>query len=363
MGAVSGTLAITDPSVNINKWRVMFLDPLYLNYEGYVDVVTNGSTPVPWSFNTYSPVYAAAIPQLDEFWGNKVTFSLGQVIVPYENANQSQHYFELTSINPVNNDPYWSDVVFRLNADESLIDDKGHALSVLPNSSYRIGYSPSTPYMNGSYLGGSAVQFSEYGYSSPITVDNVDMNLGTGDFTIQFWVTDYYGSTLGTVFCYGTPGSGTEIIMEAVRFQPVKIWLGSTLVYTSATNFTTNYENWVISRQSGTMYIIRNGTLMASVANALSISGPIHLGALPTEPKKTFTGRLFDFCVTKNRARYIDTFTPWQARSLGPQQALTGDIEPEWPTELNATIADGAYTWTAKHRIVKPVLHGPFWPV
>jgi hypothetical protein len=93
------------------------------------------------------------------------------------------------------------------------------------------------------------------------------------------------------------------------------------------------------------------------------VQGPVYLGALPTEPQAVWTGHLFDFCVTKGVARQITSYTPWKLKSLGPQIAKSGATEPDWPDSQNATVTDGAYTWTAKHRVVQPLIEGPIWPV
>ena len=365
MTVITGSLTVTDPGVTIDKWRVAFLDTRWLGIEDEIEVTSNGSTPVDWSMNlnwATSAYFVVVTPKFDNWWDNNSVFDLGALIMPLDKA--ALFLYELTAITPVNNDPYWDEVVFRLNADASLIDEKGHTLSLEPNSTYRLDGQWYTPQDDSwAWMGKGAVQFNEYGFPGPLTIDHADLNLGTGNFTLELWVRDYYGSNRGTVFCYGTPGSGSELKLEGTRFQPMKLWLGATELFAS-TNFQgTTWEKWVFARQSGTLYVIRDGALVATLAVAGEINGPLHIGALPTEPKLTFTGQVFDVCITKGRARVTAGYTPWKLRSLGPQSPVTGSTEPDWPETQNATVTDGAYTWTAKHRVVQPLIEGPIWPV
>jgi hypothetical protein len=272
--------------------------------------------------------------------------------------------YELTGITPVNNDPYWDDVVFRITGDTGITDDKGHALTLGDTPAYWASGTYNAPTGVGYVsLGSGAIQFHPGAYYGPVTIDHADLDLGTGDFTLELWVKDGYASTRGTIFCYGVPGSGSELKLEGKRLEPLRLWLGATELFASANFATSTWERWILARQSGSLYVIRNGTLVATVALAGAIAGPLYLGALPAAPQAVWTGMLFDVTLTKGQARQIATHTPWQVKSLGPQTPKTGLTEPDWPTELNATVTDGAYTWTARHRTVAPIIQGPIWPV
>ena len=365
MTVITGSLAITDPGVTVERWRLAFLDTAGLYIEDEIEVISNGSTPVDWSIDMYSASVSCMLvitPKFDEWWRNTWAYALGALIMPREKAGL--FLYELTGVTPVNNDPYWDDVVLRITGDTGIVDDKGHELTLGATPPYWAQGTWNAPQGEGYVsLGDGSIQFHPSAYYGPVTIDHADLNIGTDDFTLQFWVKDSYASTRGTVFCYGVPGSGTELKLEGKRFEPLKLWLGATELLAS-TNFTSStWERWILARQAGSLYVIRNGTLVATIPLASAIAGPLHLGALPAEPQAVWTGMLFDVALTKNQARQIATHTPWQLKSLGPQSPKTGNTEPDWPTELNATVTDGAYTWTAKHRVVQPIIHGPIWPV
>lgn len=365
MTVITGTLEIADPGVTIERWRFAFLDTEGLYIEDEMEVASNGSTPVDWSMNLYSAStsYMLVItPKFDEWWRSNWAFDLGALIMPREKAGL--FLYELTASNPVNDDPYWEDVVLRITGDTGITDEKGHELTVGDVPAYWASGTWNAPQGEGYVsLGDGSIQFHPSAYCGPVTIDHADLNIGTDDFTLQFWVRDYYGSTRGTVFCYGAPGSGTELKLEGKRFEPMRLWLGATELFAS-TNFTSStWEPWILARQAGSLYVIRNGTLVTTIGLAGSISGPLYLGALPAAPQAIWTGNLFDVTLTRGHARQTASFTPWKLKSLGPQPPKTGSTEPDWPTELNATVTDGAYTWTAKHRVVQPIIHGPIWPV
>ncbi len=365
MTQISGTLTVTDPGVTITQWKLSCLSADSLGNEEDLIIETSGSTPVEWSVNLYSattPYMLVIRPAFDEWWRSNRVFDLGHLVMPQEKAGL--FLYELTAINPVNNDPHWDQVMLRITGDSGLVDDKGHALTLGDSPPNWLSGTWNAPYDDTyTYLGGGVIEFNPGYYKGPITIDHADLNLGTGDFTLQFWVRDYYGSTRGTVFCYGVPGSGTELKLEGKRFEPLRLWLGMTQLL-ETTNFpSSTWECWQLARYAGSLYVIRNGTLLATLALAGEIQGPVYLGALPTEPQAVWTGHLFDFCVTKGVARHITSYTPWKLKSLGPQIAKSGATEPDWPETQNATVIDGAYTWTAKHRIVQPLIEGPIWPV
>ena len=365
MTVITGSLAVTDPGVTIERWRLGFLETEGLNIEEEIEVISNGSTPVDWSVNLYSATCAymlAITPKFDAWWRGNYVFEPSTLIMPYEKPGL--FLYELTGVNPVNNDPYWDDVVLRITGDTGITDDKGHALTLGDTPAYWASGTWNAPY-DGSYnrLGSGSIQFHPDAYKGPVTIDHADLDLGTGDFTLEFWVQDYYSSTRGTIFCYGVPGSGSELKLEGKRFEPLRLWLGATELFAS-TNFPgATWERWILARQDGSLYVIRNGTVVATIALAGAIAGPLYLGALPAEPQAVWTGMLFDVTLTKAHARQIATHTPWQLKSLGPQTPKTGLTEPDWPTELDATVTDGAYIWTARHRTVAPIIQGPIWPV
>lgn len=365
MTQISGTLAVTDPGVTITKWKLSCLSADSLGNEEDLIIETSGSTPVEWSVNLYSattPYMLVIRPAFDEWWRSNRVFELGHLVMPQEKAGL--YLYELTAINPVNNDPHWDQVILRLTGDTGLVDDKGHTLTLGDSPPNWLSGTWNAPYDDAyTYLGGGVIEFNPGYYKGPITIDHADLNLGTGDFTLQFWVRDYYGSTRGTVFCFGVPGSGTELKLEGKRFEPLRLWLGTTQLL-ETTNFpSSTWECWQLARYAGSLYVIRNGTLLATLTLAGEVQGPVYLGALPAEPQAVWTGHLFDFCVTKGVARQITSYTPWKLKSLGPQIAKSGATEPDWPESQNATVTDGAYTWTAKHRVVQPLIEGPIWPV
>lgn len=363
MWAIKGTITNTDPDIHITKWNIMARDTEYLGQEQTVTVTTAGTTPTEYTLDLGGggfPVYVVAVPFADETWKQNRPWLIGHIVRPY--ANPSLFLYELTDIQAVNNDPYWDNVMLRITGNAGVVDDKGHTITAGGTLPDWLNYVWSTPFSeNYDRLGTGALQFLQANDYGPLIVDHLDMDLGTGDFTLQFWLDWGYSNTAGTIFCYGTPGSGTELKLEGARFGPARLWYGSTQIATLS-NISVEYEAYILVREAGSLKIFKSGALEATVALAGTVSGPVHIGGLPGTPKLAMDATLWDFVVTKGVARFTEAPIPWQVGSLGPQPALTGTTEPTWPTTIGATVQDGGMIWTCKTRVPRPIMEGPLWP-
>lgn len=149
-----------------------------------------------------------------------------------------------------------------------------------------------------------------------------DINFGTGDFTIEFWV--YLGSS--------TSGINTSCRMFQMGANDAN---GIACIYNPNTGeftfsnthtnmITDNPSNWVngwhyftATSESGTKKLWRDGTLVGSNVsfNSISIgtSQPLYFGVYPGDTGGTTgwsTARFQEVQITKGVAKYTSNFTP-----------------------------------------------------
>ena len=148
------------------------------------------------------------------------------------------------------------------------------------------------------------------------------MNFGTGDFTIETWIRP-------SVFDRGLFRKTTYT--DAASPPSISVYMASTTLYVgvntgsaagswiSVSNpFTLDtWAHFAIVRDSGTVKIFVDGTLLTSASNSVNVDNTItvRIGEW-RNASEYFYGYLEDFRITKGYARYTSTFTP-------PTAALT----------------------------------------
>jgi hypothetical protein len=214
--------------------------------------------------------------------------------------------------------------------DNRFIDRSTNAATITRNGDTRVvafsPFTPTTAYSAATH-GGSAYFDGSGDWVNPSTT-SANLALGSGDFTIEFWLNTSRGATRQYIFDFRNNGSTASITPATA---PIIIWgddgadgNGNWLRYAGISNGTvianadllgvtlsTLSNQWnhiVIVRSSGTVYGYLNGVRKNSVADAtnynvncsVSIAAAFNGGA-------NYLGNISDFRVVKGTAVYIGT--------------------------------------------------------
>lgn len=155
---------------------------------------------------------------------------------------------------------------------------------------------------------------NDYMYA-PVASTNLIM--GTGDFTVEFWMNSLTGNDAYRRIISSSIGGFTGNTF-CIRHQPGSFLFGPTILSSATYAFNTNtWYHIAYSRKNYTGRFFVNGQLVASVSDNLNYSEAIqYYGAYYTSgPGEFFKGSLDDIRITKGVARYQDNFTP-PARAL-----------------------------------------------
>ena len=148
-------------------------------------------------------------------------------------------------------------------------------------------------------------------------VNNPDINLSTGDFTIEGWINFANAGAQRSIAGKGVAGSsGWEIYCNATPTLFIFVF-GNTIQYSNNYNFNQNQWYHIAVVRAGTgignlkMFIDGFLTLESAVAinNDLSTASPLFVGA-GRGGNTPFLGYIDDFRITKGVARYTTTFVP-----------------------------------------------------
>lgn len=219
-------------------------------------------------------------------------------------------------------DPYFNNVGILMHFDGNITDEKMHTASFSGG-----GISvDSTDSMFGS---GSLNIVS--GSSCLAVPESSDWELGTGDFTIEFFakVRSFATSSLAGALNIGLY---TNLLVR-MRGTRIELFLGG-----SSQNFNVNvpvgeWHHVAFTRQAGTVYGFYGGVPIGTWANTFYIQGlNLVIGMSAHSPSEFFDGHIDELRITKGIARYSTNFTP-------PISAFIGGITFGTPTE-NALIFD-----------------------
>jgi Concanavalin A-like lectin/glucanases superfamily len=162
-----------------------------------------------------------------------------------------------------------------------------------------------------SKFGGTSMYFD--GSTGAVRVLSSPLNqLGTGDFTIEFWT--YLNSTTGSTNFFDMRSSASSEIV------PVIYQSGGTLYYyvngsnaiTGSTLGTGTWYHIAVSRASGSTKMFVNGSQVGSTYtdNNSYIQEIVALGYYPAGNSGYLSGYIDEVRVTKGYARYTSNFTP-----------------------------------------------------
>ena len=197
---------------------------------------------------------------------------------------------------------------------------------------------------------GSTSLFTGTSDNDHVEVDSDDTNfleLGTGDFTLEFWL--YWDGVTGyqTVFDngYGSGSTAGSWMIQTDNGNGRLKWYhnGGLLVTEGSDPTASTWLHYAIVRSSGTLKIYRNGiqTASASTSNAYFTPDKLSIGArnAGTYP---FDGYLDEIRITKGIARYSGSDTS-SANFTLPSAAFSGEALESTTviTGISGSVADG----------------------
>jgi hypothetical protein len=157
------------------------------------------------------------------------------------------------------------------------------------------------------------------------TAQGQGLTLGSGNFTIEFWMysNNFSGSTKSLV------NYGYEATTQ--RSYIIYIDTSSNLHFAYSTNGTNNTDTTLGSTGITTnswihIAVVRNGSTVTGYVNGIALSTTVNISTntivtstgeftVGSDKTNSFIGYIDDLRITKGVARYFTTFTP-------PQQAL-----------------------------------------
>jgi len=137
--------------------------------------------------------------------------------------------------------------------------------------------------------------------------NNVALNPGTGDFTIEFWV--YLNSTTNNASFYRGNNSGVDIFMNGSGRLAVGQAQVSTLITDSVTMTTGAWVHVAAVRISGTTKLYKNGVLVGSAGDSNNyVTDSVNY--IGTQGGIRITGFMSNLRVVIGLGVYTGAFTP-----------------------------------------------------
>ena len=146
---------------------------------------------------------------------------------------------------------------------------------------------------------------------------NTNLDLGSGDFTVEFWMNTpaWSGGGTGALVGKKLSDSTSGWVLYRDGGEPTKInaRLGSTNNFFTTSNVNINvWEHWALVRTGTTLYWFKNGVLDATGSSALNVSdasASFNLGYADTWSAYS-TFYISNLRIVKGTALYTSTFTP-----------------------------------------------------
>jgi hypothetical protein len=292
-------------NVNLNAWNHIVVQHTGTNYvtyiNGAIDTNTAGSTP-------YSSTNAQAIGATTTAGDEPFTGYIGAVRVIKNQALYSGSTITIPNA-PLTTTGYGSTsqsitgtVGFLMGFTNAGITDATakNVLETVGNAQISTTQSK---------FGGSSMYFDGTG-DYLISPNNVNLQFGTGDFTIEGWI---YLTTLGSersIFAKGTSNTGWAFNLNSANKL---MWLSTTSAYVAATAISANtWYHVAATRENGTLRLFLNGSLdltQASLTTDYNQTNNLQIG-LSRDGSWPWVGYLDDLRITKGLARYTSSFTP-----------------------------------------------------
>jgi hypothetical protein len=210
------------------------------------------------------------------------------------------------------------------------------------SSKFAYGKPPQVPASQAA-VGGS-LRFTASGTSGISIPNDIDLRMGTGDFTIEWF--QYQLATSGTnyqrLFSIGSyPSQSIAVSFEgADSSRQFYAWMSGANLILSGLNLTNTWIHFAICRSGSTLRVFRNGTQIGSnISNSTNFadaSNVLRLGnESTTSAAAAFNGYITNFHWVKGTALYTANFT----RPTAPITPVANTM-----LLLNATTSGTAFT-------------------
>ena len=218
-------------------------------------------------------------------------------------------FFEEVTEQKATGDIHWDDTVLLIHGNDGTIaDEKTHTIT---NTSVS---STTTQAMN---AGGSSMEFNQ---TNSLSIQHADYVLGTGDFTVEFWIyRDQLSQVYGSFFSNGYYGSyGGFNIRQSGGAEQIEVVTGWSNVVLSPT-ISTPLNEWIhiaLTRETGLMRIFINGQFGGSIAASDNYTHDTLYVGTDGSYYASFSN-IVDLRVTKV-CRYNAPFTPPESLTHAP---------------------------------------------
>jgi hypothetical protein len=150
------------------------------------------------------------------------------------------------------------------------------------------------------------------------SVASPQVNFGTGDFTIEFWIKSTNTSVLKTPL--GTLSSGFDggwqIVQNNSKFG-FGIGVGGGVETYDATITANTWYHFAVCRSGSTLKTFLNGVNGSTITNSSNISqtGTLNVGWAneSAQTGRRFSGEIQNLLIYKGQALYTSNFTPWMS--------------------------------------------------
>ena len=147
-------------------------------------------------------------------------------------------------------------------------------------------------------------------------LNNADYAIGTGDFTIEFWMYCVDDTSYGSSAFAGLPGGGTLTVSMSGGSSNARLpylEFGGTLVsFGTLRDYLNKWTHVAFVRTSGNVVVYQNGVALAapiSKSQSFPNCANLYLARLPTDTNQDFRGYLSNYRICKS-AVYSSNFTP-----------------------------------------------------
>ena len=352
MAALSANVVLTgDP----DDWIAVAWDAETHAFGGEAPIL-NGSFSIT-GLTAGRAYMVACRPKTGPAWKAEAGFSLGNLVIP-TNPIAKPYIFKATTATP--RDPEFSKVVALLHMDGA--NDGTTFSEVTGKTVTRYGAVTKTSVKK---FGTASAYFD--GIDDYLTIaDSPGLNLGTGDFTIELWA---YGNRANQSQSFprflakgnfGTLGAWNLVWIASTGDVYFDIYTPSTVGLLVGTMPNDAWSHMAITRSGSNVQTFMNGVVGSSVSNStnLNITSTLAIGA-QSSGSGVFRGYIDEVRITKGFARYTSPFTPPSSPFVDTAGALSGNTEPEWPTNTDETVSDGDITWSNMGRLIRPLIQGP----
>jgi formylglycine-generating enzyme required for sulfatase activity len=227
-----------------------------------------------------------------------------------------------TATHNIDTAQYLSDAVLLINGDgtsgaqnNTFIDGSSNNFTVTRNGNATQGtFSPFCGSGGSGYFDGNGDYLT--------IADNAALQMGTGDFTIEFWIN--YTSLNGypTPFSKGYTSAGALLFQTGANNGLMIVYAnGSPVISETGTGTTGNWIHYALVRNGTTLTLYRNGSSVGSVTNSTNFNNTDNFAIGDRSGGGTpLNGYLSNFRIVKGTAVYTSSFTP----STSPLTAVSG---------------------------------------